>query len=188
MKNDEDKEPGKILEEDLYKPIHDFLEGQGYMVRAEVDYCDVSAVKDDVLLVVELKKNLSVALLAQAVKRQKVSDLVYVAVPKPKRFRADSKWKDTCHLLRRLELGLILVSLEGSQPFVEIAVEPRAFDMAKCKRANLRKRNNIIKETKGRYKDLNTGGSKGKKLMTAYREQSLFIACCLQKLGPMSPK
>lgn len=188
MKKNTDKEPGKILEEDLYKPVHDFLEKQGYTVRAEVNYCDVSAVKGDELIIVELKRNLSVALLSQAVKRQKVSDLVYVAVPKPQRFRADSKWKDICHLLRRLELGLMLVSLSGNKSFVEIAVEPKAFDRTKSKSANIRKRNSIIKETKGRYKDLNTGGSRGKKLMTSYREQSLFIACCLHKLGPMSPK
>jgi hypothetical protein len=53
---------------------------------------------------------------------------------------------------------------------------------------NKRKRESIIKEMNGRYDDLNIGGSTGKKLVTAYRESSIFIACCLESLGPSSPK
>ncbi|WP_242851373.1 hypothetical protein [Clostridium sp. DMHC 10] len=121
----------KILEEDLYKPIHDFFEKQGYTVRAEVKDCDVTAIKDDFLIIVELKKNLTVELLSQAVKRQKISELVYVAVPKPKRMKVDSKWKDICHLIRRLELGLIFVNFKSSKTFVEVVIEPKAFDRSK---------------------------------------------------------
>jgi hypothetical protein len=36
--------------------------------------------------------------------------------------------------------------------------------------------------------DANIGGSTGKKLVTAYRESSIFIACCLERFGPLSPK
>lgn len=36
--------------------------------------------------------------------------------------------------------------------------------------------------------DLNKGGSKGKKLVTAYREASILIATSLQQYGPLSTK
>lgn len=181
-------EKEKILEEDLSSPICEFLLKQGYTVRSEVNYCDITALKENELVVVELKRNLSVELLAQAVKRQKAADLVYIAVPKPKRMLGNSKWKDICHLIRRLELGLILVSFKGRQAFIEIPIEPIYFDRGKSKTINKKKKENIIKEINGRYVDLNVGGSTGKKLVTAYRESALFIACCLNMLGPLSPK
>ena len=178
----------KILEADLWKPVSDFLINQGYTVRSEVKDCDITAMKDEELIVVELKRNLSVDLLAQAVKRQKAADLVYIAVPKPKRLLGNAQWKEICHLIRRLELGLILVSFKGKQGFIEIPINPMAFDREKSKNLNKRKRASIIKEMSGRYSDLNIGGSTGKKLVTAYRESSIFIACCLVKFGPLSPK
>lgn len=178
----------KILEEDLCRPVSEFLVKQGYTVRSEVNYCDVTALKENELVVVELKRNLSVNLLSQAVKRQKAADLVYIAVPKPKRMIGNSKWKDICHLIRRLELGLILVSFKGEQAFIEIPIEPMYFDRDKSKAMNKKKRENIIKEINGRHSDLNIGGSTGKKLVTAYRENALYIACCLNRFGPLSPK
>jgi len=178
----------KILEEDLCGPVSEFLIKNGYIVRSEVKYCDITALKDKELIVVELKRNLSVDLLAQAVKRQKASDLVYIAVPKPKKMIGNSKWKDICHLLKRLELGLILVSFKGKETFIEIPIEPVYFNRDKSKAINRKKRENIIKEINGRYCDLNVGGSTRKKLVTAYRESAIFIACLLNKFGALSPK
>lgn len=183
-KNGEDK----ILEEDLCKPVSDFLVKQGYSVRSEVKYCDISAIKNDELVVVELKRNLSVELLTQAVKRQKAADLVYIAIPKPKKMIFTKKWNDICHLIRRLELGLILVAFKSNEAFVEVPIQPIPFDRVKSRNMNKKQRARIIKEAQGRYLDQNVGGSKGKKLMTAYRESAIFIACCLDKFGPMSPK
>lgn len=178
----------KISEEDLGKPVSNYFINEGYIVRSEVDFCDITAVKGEELVIIELKKNLSVELLSQAVKRQKAADLVYMAVPKPKRMIGNSKWKDICHLIRRLELGLILVSFKGTSAFVEVAIKPAPFDRGKSIKMNMRKRESIIKEIEGRYDDLNVGGSKGKKLVTAYRESAIFIACCLDKFGSLSPK
>lgn len=182
------KQKEKILEEDLCKPVSDYFTKEGYTVRSEVNFCDITAIKEDMLIIIELKKNLSVELLSQAVKRQKAADLVYIAVPKPKRMVGTSKWRDICHLLRRLEIGLILVSFKGDKRFIEIAITPIPFDREKSRAMNKRKRENIIKEAQGRYGDLNVGGSKGKKLVTSYRESAIFIACALEKLGPLSPK
>ncbi|HYE11852.1 MAG TPA: DUF2161 family putative PD-(D/E)XK-type phosphodiesterase [Patescibacteria group bacterium] len=178
----------KILEVDLFKSISDFLIEQGYTVRSEVKDCDIAAYKNEELVIVELKRNLSVDLLAQSVKRQKSADIVYMAVPKPKRLTGNAKWKDIIHLVRRLELGLILVSFKGEKGFVEIAVHPTPYDREASRRNNKKKRESIIKEAKGRYLDANVGGSTRTKLVTAYKENAIFVACCLDKYGPMSPK
>ena len=178
----------EIKEEDLYKPVKEYLEDLGYKVNGEVKYCDITAVKEDELVIVELKKNLSVTLLSQAVDRQKTADFVYIAIPKPKKFALNSKWKDILHLLRRLELGLIFVAVKKRASIVEVVQEPAPFDRVKSIQINKRKRGLLIKEIEGRHIDLNKGGSKGRKLVTAYRENAVFIACCLQLYGPLSPK
>lgn len=178
----------KLKEEDLYEPIKEYFQLQGYRVNGEVKDCDVVAIKGETIVIVELKKNLTVALLAQAVKRQKTADFVYVAIPKPKNLRFSSKWRDICHLLRRLELGLIMVDFKKGKALVDVAQEPKTFDMEKSKKLNKSKRAAIIKETEGRYMDLNKGGSHGKKLVTAYREAAIYIACCLNKHGELTPK
>lgn len=181
-------EQKKILESDLFQPVSDFLTEEGYRVRSEVKDCDITAVKGEELVVVELKRNLSVELLAQAAKRQKLADLVYVAVPKPKKLKADAKWRDITHLLRRLELGLMFVSFKGKRGIVEIPVHPEPFDREKSRKNSIRKRENLLKEAAARNMDANVGGSTRRKLMTAYRENSLHIACCLERYGPLSPK
>jgi Uncharacterized conserved protein len=174
------------FEKDLFAPIRDFFIDKGFEVRSEVNHCDICAIKDDQLIIIELKKNLSVDLLVQAVDRQKIADLVYVAIPKPKKRTSFAKWRDICHLLRRLELGLILVSTKNKKAYVEVAVQPEPFDRLKSIQANKRHRSKLIKEFNGRSLDLNTGGSTGKKLVTAYREASLYIACCINMFGPSS--
>lgn len=175
-----------LLEKDIYDPIRDFFIDKGFEVRGEVNHCDVCALKDDQLIVIELKKNLSVELLVQATKRQKLADLVYIAIPKPKRLKGSSKWFDLCHLLRRLELGLIFVTVKKGKSLVEIAVHPEPFDRLKSIQANKRERQKLIEEFKGRCADFNSGGSTREKLMTAYRENALYIACCLNMFGPSS--
>ncbi len=181
-------EQKKILESDLFQPVSDFLTEAGYRVRSEVKDCDITAVKGEELIIVELKRNLSVELLAQAAKRQKLADLVYVAVPKPKKLKADAKWKDITHLLRRLELGLIFVSFKGKRGIVEIPVHPECFDREKSRKSSIKKRESLLKEAAARNMDANVGGSNRRKLMTSYRENSLHIACCLARYGPLSPK
>jgi hypothetical protein len=181
-------EQKKILESDLFQPVSDFLTEAGYRVRSEVKDCDITAVKGEELVIVELKRNLSVELLAQAAKRQRLADLVYVAVPKPKKLKADTKWKDITHLLRRLELGLMLVSFQGKGVIVEIPVHPEPFDREKSRKNSRGKRERLLQEATARNMDANVGGSNRRKLVTAYRENSLHIACCLARYGPLSPK
>ena len=177
-----------IREDELSKPVTDFLLARGYSVRCEVNSCDIAAVKGNELILVELKKNLSVDLLLQAVKRQRISDLVYIAIPKPKKLTGRGKWKDICHLVKRLELGLILVSLTDKKSYVEVCVEPSPFDREKSIKSGDKKRGSLLKEFNGRSMVLNKGGSTRKKIITAYRESALYIACCMEKFGKLSSR
>ena len=72
-----------MKETDLYPPIKAWLQGQGFEVKAEVGALDVMACRaGEDPVIVELKLGFSLALLQQAVARQRVSDWVYVCVPR----------------------------------------------------------------------------------------------------------
>ncbi|MRH44451.1 hypothetical protein GH741_17545 [Aquibacillus halophilus] len=183
------KEKIKLQESDLYKPIQSHFIREGYEVYGEVKDCDIAVVKDDELIIIELKLNLSVELLIQATKRQRLSDHVYIAVPKPAKYNPRSKrWRDICQLVRRLELGLILVSFSGNRKNMEIIFEPAPFNRQKSMSQNKRKRQEILKEIDGRSADFNIGGSNQTQIMTAYRENCIQIAYYLERAGELSPK
>lgn len=64
----------KLRESDLYGPVRDYLAGLGYEVKGEVKDCDVTAMRDGELIVVELKKGFTLELVYQALDRQRVAD------------------------------------------------------------------------------------------------------------------
>ena len=182
------KELKKLLEVDLYKPIQTVFLREEFEVYGEVKDCDMVAVKGDELVVIELKLTLSVDLLIQAAKRQRITDQVFIAIPKPK-YRLNSKqWADKCHLIRRLELGLIVVSFSGKRAQAEILFHPTPFNRRKSSGQNKVKRTAIMKEINGRSADFNVGGSNRTKIMTAYKENCIQIACYLDTFGSLSPK
>lgn len=178
-------------ETDLYRPVHDYLVKQGYTVRSEVRHCDIAAVKGDDLIVIELKRAIGITLLAQAIERQKITDSVYVAVPRPANMR---RWmgqtKSVQALLRRLEIGLILVSSPiphsaiRTPHSVQVLFHPVPYERRKRKSVHRA----VLTEINGRTGDFNEGGSCRRKLVTAYRENAIHIACCLSHHGPLSPK
>ncbi|MGB4649397.1 MAG: DUF2161 family putative PD-(D/E)XK-type phosphodiesterase [Acetivibrionales bacterium] len=176
-----------IHETDLYEPIREYLEELGYEVQGEVKGCDLAAVMGDDLIVVEMKTSFNLKLLSQAVKRQRVTDSVYVAIPYPKGGKRTAAWRDMCILLRRLEIGLITVDLAKDGGRVEVHFHPCSFDRLRSLRANKRVRYSIIKEAEGRSGHYNTGGTTRTRLITAYREQAIHIACCMMRYGDMSP-
>lgn len=116
----------KLYEADLYEPIRKHFIKQGYRVNGEVHDCDLTAVKDDVLIIVELKLNLNIDLLLQATRRRCLTDLVYIAIPKPKRITR-KRWNDITQLIQRLELGLIIVSFAGNRKKVEFKIHPEPY-------------------------------------------------------------
>ena len=143
-------------EAELYTPIKQFLEAQGYVVKGEIGPCDVVAVRgdDERPVVVELKERLSLALILQAVDRLAVSDIVYVA------FRIgpsqSASWrtrrKQVTGLLRRLGLGLLTVSARGS---VVPVLDPAVYRPT----SRARRRERLLKEFAERIGDPETGGS-----------------------------
>jgi hypothetical protein len=175
-----------LLEEELYIPVKEYFVSIGYEVKAEVGHCDVFAMKENQVTVVELKKGLTIELLIQAANRQRFADIVYIAIPKPKINFYSKKWKDILHLLRRLQLGLILVSKKDNEHNIKVALEPTTFDIKKSVSASKKKRNALVKEFKSRSLEDNVGGSRGKKLMTAYREQAIKIAEYIMDNGATS--
>lgn len=166
-------------ETELYAPLKAWLEDHGYMVRSEVLGCDIAAQRGGALVLIEMKLRFGVELLTQAVARQRATPSVYVAIPRPERM-AGKKWRDTMHLLRRLEIGLVVVTPRSA----EVVFHPTPF----ARKQHKAQRRALLTEMKGRSADRNTGGSHGRKLVTAYREQALFIACCLDRFGPLPPK
>ncbi len=175
-----------MSEIELYPALKTYFEELGFVVRSEVRDIDVVAKKEDLLIGIEMKLNLSIALLTQAALRQKTCDLVYLAVPKPKRVVKDKTFKNLLYLLRRLELGLLYVDLENSS--VMEVIEPSFYDLKVARRQKVKEKLRILKEIKGRSIDGNQGGSRGKKLLTAYREESLRTVALLQILNVITPK
>jgi len=171
-------------ERDLYGPVRDHLVALGYTVRGEVKGCDITARRGDGLLIIELKREFNTGLLIQAAQRQRAADSVYVAVPRPDEGLRTKRWRGICHLLRRLELGLLLVNPGGPGPVVEIVFHPIPYERKRLKK----EKRAILDEMSGRSGDFNEGGSLRRKLITAYRENAIHIACCLAGHGPLSPK
>lgn len=169
-------------ETELHAPLKAWLERHGYTVRSEVLGCDMAAEKDGALVLIEMKLKFGTDLLIQATQRQRAVDAVYVALPRPDSMWG-KKWRAQMHVLKRLELGLIIVH-PGGAPRAEVVFHPTPFQ--RQRRKTLRQA--ILQEMNGRSGDYNTGGSPGTKLMTAYREKALYIACCLDRFGPLSPK
>jgi len=178
------KKTALTRETDLYAPIHDYLVAHGYTVRAEVNHCDVTARKDEDLIVIELKRQFNVDLLIQATARRRITDSVYVAFPAPNNFGPKSRWQGIKRILRQLELGLILVFFTGSKPRVEVVFHPLPYQHQKRKQA----RRAVIREMALRSGNYNQGGATRTKLVTAYRENAIQIACCLDKLGALSTR
>ena len=157
---------------DLYGPIKQFLESQGYAVKGEIGACDIVAVRgDEGPVVVELKERLNLALLLQAVDRLRVSDAVYVAFRIGKGHSASwrSRRKQVTSLLRRLGLGLLTVSASGS---VVAVLDPAPYRP----RLDTGRRTRLLREFAERVGDPETGGSTSRQRLTAYRQDAVRCA------------
>jgi len=172
-----------FLETDLFDPIEKLLKDKGYDVHGEVKSCDVVAVKGDEIIAIELKKQLNIKLLSQAVSRKDITESVYVAIPKPKSYKKKSYY-DTVKLLKRLELGLIIVDFLDYKTEVFVEFHPVVFQ----NRRNSQVKYAVLKEVDNRTYNVNKGGSTRKKTMTAYRENTIYIACALAMQEQMTVK
>ncbi|MGR3502169.1 DUF2161 domain-containing phosphodiesterase [Pseudaestuariivita sp.] len=164
-------------ETDLYPPIKAHFEALGFVVKGEVGAADVVAQRGETLVVVELKLGFSLTLLHQAVQRQRVTDDVYVAVP---RWRGKAGWKAfkaNIGLARRLGLGVLSVDPAG---LVQEHCAPGPFQPRKSK---LRK-SRLTAEFARRMGDPSPGGSNRQGLVTAYRQEAWRCARHLEAFGP----
>jgi hypothetical protein len=171
-----------VKETELYSPIKNWLLHNGYEVQAEVKNCDIVAVKDDALIVIELKTSANMTLLIQATDRQRISDSVYIAIPRPGN-RRSKQWRGIQRVLRQLELGMITVDPSSTKP-VQVEFDPLPYQKKKV----TRRQRAVIREVADRSASYNVAGSSQQKLMTAYRESAIRIATHLKANGPMSPK
>lgn len=174
-----------IRESDLYDPLKVYLENQGYAITGEVKDCDLVAIRGDEMVLIELKTRVSVALLIQAARRKDVSDSVYIAVPVPPGKKDLPNARGLRNLLRKLEVGLILVRFMKTKTRVDVVLHPRMFE----KRMRPGKKRAILREVNGRYGEFNKGGiPSSEERITAYRQESIRLAVLLQRQGESSPK
>ncbi|WP_420860960.1 DUF2161 domain-containing phosphodiesterase [Algirhabdus cladophorae] len=168
----------KPKETDLYPPIKAFLEGQGYSVKGEVTGADVVALKDDCdPVVVELKTGFSLTLFHQAIERLRLTDMVYIAVPRGSGKAWLKSHKANKSLCRRLGIGLITVRMRDT--FVEVHLDPGPYTPRKTKYKQAR----MLREFARREGDPNLGGSPAQTTMTAYRQDALKVATYLAEHG-----
>ena len=171
-------------ETDLYEPIRRFFTEEGYTVQAEVKGCDVTAKKEDRLVIVELKKRFNLKLVYQAMERQTMTEYVFVAIPRPLKGQREKSWRDMVRLLKRLEIGLITVALDSPLQRVDVVLEPSDSIVWKKRK----KQEGLVLELDGRKVSTNTGGMTRKKIMTAYREKALELCCLLEQKEEISCK
>jgi len=167
-------------ETDLYNPIRNLLSEQGFTVRGEVKGCDIAAVKDDMLWIIEMKLSINLTLIFQAMERQTATDWVFVAIPRPRSAR-DGSFVKFKRLLKKLELGLITVALDSPTKMAEIILFPAGRADKATKKAET-----VRREVAGRMADT-VGGSKGT-VNTAYRERCVRIACLQEAHENLSAK
>ena len=165
-------------EDQLYPPIKALLERQGYTVKGEVGAADVVARRgDEDPVIVELKLRFSLSLFHQAITRLSVTDLVYIAVPKPKGKQARRMLKDNLAMSRRLGLGLITVLRDGR---TEVRCDPGPYAPRKSKKKQTR----LLREFDRLQGDPNAGGATRHGIVTGYRQDALRCAAYLAENSP----
>ena len=169
-----------MQEVDLYPPLKSYLEGQGYEVKGEILNCDVVAFRpEDPPVIIELKLSLNMSILLQAVDRIKISDTVYIGVPKGLAVLKKRR-KQIIKLMRMLGLGLIVIDSVAKIGGVDVLCDPGEYKPRQIKKQTQR----LLKEFQERVGDPNQGGTSMRQgLLTAYRQKALAISEYLMTHG-----
>jgi len=160
-----------MKETDLFPLLKSYFENQGFFVQAEVIDCDIVAKKEELIIIVEMKTQLNLKLIYQGCQRQLINDTVYLAVP---RINNKKTYKERLYILRRLNLGLLIVDLDNET--VEAIIDPTEFVFRRSKK----KKQKLLKEMNQRVTNINIGGTTQSKLLTSYRERVIRIAYYLR--------
>lgn len=167
-----------MKETELYLPVKSWLEGQGFEVKAEVGAADVVACRPgEDPVIVELKTGFSLTLLQQAIARQRLSDWVYVAVPRWKGKSAWRSFKANVGLCKRLGVGVMSVNLADQS--VHVHADPAEFRPRKSKP----RKGALLKEFERRVGDPNLGGTNGK-IVTGYLQEAERCLAYVAAHGP----
>lgn len=170
----------QIKETDLYLPVKDFFEAKGYDTRGEVKDCDMAGLKDDELIIIELKLRMNITLLYQVIDRQKIADKTYIAIPKLS-FRQRKYLSKIKYICESLNIGFMTVDLKENT--VDLHFDPEY----PIRLRDNKKKRAIIDEINNRRTDLNQGGTNGK-IITAFRENSILVSVIIEKEDSISPK
>lgn len=168
------------MEKDLFLPIKSYFEAFGYTCDGEVNDIDLYMEKDEESVAIELKQSLDFKAVQQAALRQKITDYVYIGIFKPRDLYSRA-YKDKLYLLKRLGIGLIVVSKRSKS--VEIVSEPVVSELSMFQARNSSKKMALSREFQKRKTKSNTGGVTGTKLITSYREDALLVLDALLELG-----
>ena len=175
-----------MKESDLYHPLKQFLEAQGYEVKGEVKDCDVMAVHIDQELneepiIVEFKMSINLSVVLQAVDRLALSSRVYIGLSKQYKLASNrNRKRKILKLLKMLGLGLIIIDPTIKTGSVDVVVEPKEYKPKKSKP----KLQRHLNEFHTRVGDPNKGGASTMKgRVTAYRQRSLAIGEYLKDKG-----
>jgi hypothetical protein len=177
-------------ETELYKPIKAYFEAQGYEVKSEIMHCDLIAIHPDSgeTVIVEMKKTFNLALLLQGVDRLRLNAHVILAVERNRKKSGahNQRFGDLAELCRMLGIGLMTVTFyKTKSPVVELLCQPGDPPVRGQRRI---RQTRLLNEFRERSGDYNTGGSSGRKLVTAYREKALRIAWALSQYGELPPR
>lgn len=166
------------VETDLHEPVKNWLISEKQcIVKSEVHSIDmVGLVDPSFLIAIEMKLKLNLEVINQAVERQGLADLVYIAVVHDFKAVETKRFKMTLLTLKRLNIGLLLVNFRATTPMVTEVIKPESFDFQKSRQLKDKKKMALIREFNKRHGDFNKAGSTKVKLMTAYKEQCLLVA------------
>lgn len=178
--NKKNIEKKNLAESHLFEPLEKYFTNLGYTVKAEVKQCDLVAVKEDEVLIIELKKSFNTKLLYQGVRRLSITPHVYVCFFKPLAKRNAAFITMVKSLSRRLHIGAFMVNSETFE--IKEITKPGPFSH----RVNKNKRDSLLKEFHGRKAAKNIGGVNKKKIETRYLECSIHLANVLHYLGSAS--
>ena len=177
-------------ETDLYAPVKALLEAHGYVPKGEIRGCDIVAIgpapedgTDPPMVVVEMKRTVSLTALLQAVDRFALTESVYLAVPAPDAGGRITPYTPRLHrLCRRLGLGLIAVERVRGGAIAVPVLDPNPPGTGP--RRNRARAALVRREHARRLGDPNRGGTPGRvRLITAYRQAALRCAAALRDAG-----
>lgn len=108
----------KLKESDMFLPIKNFFEDEGYTIYAEVPHdgrtADIVAVKGGIITIIETKISMNIKLLEQVFEWRYKAHYVYAAVPRKTEISNFAR-----DLLKNAGIGLMILDIDisSSEPF-----------------------------------------------------------------------